>query len=259
MDAYVASWLPPDAEQRYEASRGRAIAPRVGLVAPSGTDVAADEITLLGPPAPVGLLGASRWQLGVKRIGDILLSVVMLVLLAPVMLLAALLIVTTSAGSPFFVQDRVGRGGRVFRFYKFRSMYRGSHLRLHEHLPDNEASGPVFKMRRDPRITPVGRVLRKFSIDELPQLWNVLRGDMSLVGPRPPLPSEVALYDWLQQRRLSVTPGLTCIWQVSGRSDVDFSRWLEMDLEYIRTWSLRLDAALLLRTVPTVVSGRGAY
>lgn len=220
---------------------------------------AGDEVAFVEDVADVGLIAARRWQLVVKRVLDVVVASVLLVLLLPLVVLAALLVVTTTPGSAFYTHERVGRGGRRFRMYKLRSMYRDA-AALRAGLEDaNEADGPVFKIRDDPRVTPVGRVIRKLSVDELPQLWNVVKGDMSLVGPRPPLPDEVGTYDWLQWRRLSVTPGLTCIWQVSGRSEVDFAHWLEMDLDYIRRWSLRLDLLLLARTIPVVLLGRGAY
>ena len=148
--------------------------------------------------------------------------------------------------------------GRRFTLYKFRTMVEGSEARQAELHDLNEMRGPVFKLTQDPRVTPIGRLLRKFSLDELPQLWNVTRGDMSLVGPRPPVPEEVALYERWQRRRLSMRPGLTCLWQVSGRNTVDFERWMELDLEYIDSWSPRLDMKILLKTIPAVLSGRGA-
>jgi lipopolysaccharide/colanic/teichoic acid biosynthesis glycosyltransferase len=190
---------------------------------------------------------------------DIAGSLLGLILLSPILLIAGLAILLTSSGPVFFVQDRIGRGGQPFRMYKFRSMTANAmeHQIHHEHA--NERSGPIFKIRRDPRVTPIGRVLRKLSIDEMPQLINVLRGEMSLVGPRPPLPGEFRRYGAREIRRLSVTPGMTCIWQVSGRSDIDWDGWIELDLEYIRTWSLGLDVKLLLLTIPAVLSGRGAY
>ncbi len=194
-----------------------------------------------------------------KRIIDVIGAGVGLILLAPLFGLIAAAIKLDSPGSVFFTQTRVGKDGRHFRFYKFRSMCSDAeYLRKSiEHL--NEVSGPVFKTRNDPRITAVGALLRRFSLDELPQLINVVKGDMSLVGPRPPLPEEVEDYEPWQMQRLSVTPGLTCIWQVSGRSDIPFDRWVEMDLEYIRRRSLLLDLKLLLLTIPAVISGRGAY
>jgi lipopolysaccharide/colanic/teichoic acid biosynthesis glycosyltransferase len=134
----------------------------------------------------------------------------------------------------------------------------GAEAELHRLLPHNEADGPVFKMRADPRVTRVGAFLRRTSLDELPQLWNVLVGEMSIVGPRPPLPHEVKRYERWQRRRLSVKPGLTCTWQVSGRSDMTFDRWMELDLEYIDRWSLRNDLRIMLRTIPAVLLGRGA-
>jgi lipopolysaccharide/colanic/teichoic acid biosynthesis glycosyltransferase len=158
-----------------------------------------------------------------------------------------------------FRQQRVGRDGRLFVLYKFRSMVQGAethHRSLRKH---NEASGPIFKMKEDPRVTGIGRLLRRTSLDELPQLWNVLSGDMSLVGPRPPMPSEVVEYkDW-HQRRLDVSPGMTGLWQVSGRSELTFDEMVMLDLFYAENWSIGLDVKILLRTVPTVLLGRGAY
>ena len=148
--------------------------------------------------------------------------------------------------------------GRQFTLLKFRTMEPGAEERLAEISYLNEMTGPVFKARRDPRLTPVGRLLRRLSIDELPQLWNVIVGDMSLVGPRPPLPDEVSRYEPWQRRRLSMKPGLTCLWQVSGRSELDFDRWMALDLKYIDTWSPLLDLKILFKTVPAVLSGKGA-
>lgn len=220
-----------------------------------GTPATADLVGLVG----VGLTGAKTWQLILKRAMDIVGSSVILVVLGPVFLLAAIAVLLSSPGPIFFVQERIGRGGRPFRMYKFRSMSKDADEERDQHERANERSGPIFKIRRDPRITHVGRLLRKLSIDELPQLINVLRGEMSLVGPRPPLPGEFRRYRAREMQRLSVTPGMTCIWQVRGRSEIDFSEWVELDLEYIRTWSLRLDLKLLLLTIPAVISGRGAY
>ncbi|HEY5611455.1 MAG TPA: sugar transferase [Thermoanaerobaculia bacterium] len=196
--------------------------------------------------------------LAVKRALDVTLSALVLLLAAPVILLAAVAIRLTSPGSVFFKQERIGLNGRIFTLYKFRTMIADAHERRGEVVHLNEMSGPVFKMRDDPRVTPVGRWLRKFSLDEIPQLWNVLKGDMSLVGPRPPIPEEVGRYERWQRRRLSMKPGLTCLWQVSGRNDVDFNRWMELDLQYIDNWSPLLDLKILLRTIPVVLSGRGA-
>jgi exopolysaccharide biosynthesis polyprenyl glycosylphosphotransferase len=193
-----------------------------------------------------------------KRTVDFVVSSVMLVGLSPLLALCALAVKTTSPGSVYFRQQRVGLNGRIFTLLKFRSMYRDAEERRKELERLNEASGPVFKMRRDPRITPVGRLLRRFSLDELPQLWNVFRGDMSLVGPRPPLPDEVRRYERWQRRRLSMKPGLTCLWQVAGRSNIGFDEWMKLDLAYIDNWSLKLDFVILLRTVPAVVLARGA-
>ncbi|MGH2595253.1 MAG: sugar transferase [Actinomycetota bacterium] len=206
-----------------------------------------------------GLLGASWWQLAVKRALDIVMSVLAIVVLTPLLLAVALLVMVTSPGPVFYVHQRVGRGGEPFRMVKFRSMYRNAHDLREAHVGQNMHQGPIFKIRDDPRITPVGRAIRKLSIDELPQFFNVLMGHMSLVGPRPALPEEFLDYTERERERLLVKPGVTCIWQVSGRSDIDFHTWIDMDLEYIETWSLLLDLKLLLRTVPAVLTGRGAY
>ena len=175
------------------------------------------------------------------------------------MLLTALLVKLTSAGPVIFRQVRCGLNGRKFVFYKFRSMCENAEA-LRDQLDHlNEKQGVVFKIAKDPRLTPIGRWLRKFSIDEWPQLWNVLKGDMSLVGPRPPLPSEVDQYERWQRRRLRMRPGLTCLWAVKGRDRLDFETWMRMDMEYIDNWSLALDWEILLKTIPHVIIGRGAH
>ncbi len=193
-----------------------------------------------------------------KRIVDVLVSIVVLVGFSWLFVLIALLIKLTSRGPVLFVQPRVGSGGRVFPFFKFRSMIVGADAMRQdlEHL--NEADGPVFKIKNDPRVTPLGRILRKFSLDELPQFVNVLVGHMSLVGPRPPLPSEVEKYGEREWMRLSVRPGLTCLWQINGRSEVSFDEWMDMDLDYIRRRSFWFDLAILVKTIPAVLAGRGA-
>ena len=208
---------------------------------------------------PAGLLVAARWQLAFKRSIDVAVSSAVLLLLLPVLVLIAAAIRLTSWGPALYVQERIGRDGRPFRMYKFRSMRVRHDLTREELLALNEFSGPMFKIRRDPRLTRVGRLLRASSLDELPQLLNVLRGDMSLVGPRPPVPEEYAVFGPRERGRFSVKPGLTCIWQVSGRSDLDYETWVEMDLEYISTWTLRRDLGLLFRTIPAVITARGAY
>lgn len=195
----------------------------------------------------------------VKRLVDIVLSAAALVLLSPLFAVIPVLIKLTSPGPVLFVQKRCGLNGRVFDFYKFRSMYVGSEKMKPRLASLNENDGPAFKMRNDPRITPVGRFLRKTSLDELPQFWNVLKGDMSIVGPRPPIPSEVARYERWQRRRLSMKPGLTCLWQVSGRSLLHFHDWMRLDLQYIDNWSLWLDIKIMFKTIPAVFSGKGAY
>lgn len=194
-----------------------------------------------------------------KRAIDVILAVVGLLGSLPIWIVIAIAIRLDSPGRAIFVQERVGCQGRTFRFFKFRSMYVNAEARLAELQSSNEMDGPVFKIRNDPRITPVGRFLRRTSLDELPQLINVLKGEMSLVGPRPALPSEVARYRPSDVVRLTVKPGLTCLWQVRGRSQVDFDTWMEYDREYISRRSIGLDLAILLRTVWVVASCKGAF
>jgi exopolysaccharide biosynthesis polyprenyl glycosylphosphotransferase len=196
---------------------------------------------------------------GLKRLLDMALAAFGLVATLPIWLGIALAIRLDSPGPAIFMQERVGLHGRRFRFYKFRSMYVDAEQRLAEVQAHNEIDGPVFKMRNDPRVSRVGAFLRRTSLDELPQLINVLMGDMSLVGPRPPLPREVEQYRPSDLVRLSVKPGLTCLWQISGRSNVGFDQWMEYDREYVRNMSFLLDVQILLRTVWVVISCRGAY
>lgn len=196
----------------------------------------------------------------VKRVLDMVGSVVLAIVLSPFFALVTGLIRLDSPGPVFFAQQRTGRHGREFKMYKFRSMYVDAEERKAALLAENEMEGGViFKMKDDPRITRVGKYIRRGSIDELPQLWNVFKGEMSLVGPRPPLPAEVAQYSLEDRRRLEVVPGITCIWQVSGRSEIPFDQQVELDVAYIESQSLWLDVKLLLRTVPAVLLGRGAY
>ena len=193
-----------------------------------------------------------------KRALDFLMAMVFLVVLSPLFLVLALLIKLTSRGPVYFRQTRCGLGGRKFIVYKFRSMHADADL-LRENLAAlNEMDGPVFKIRNDPRCTSVGALMRKFSLDELPQLVNILKGDMSFVGPRPPLPEEVEKYERWQRRRLRMHPGLTCLWALEGRNKLNFKRWMELDLEYIDHWSPSLDWKILLKTIPVVLLGRGA-
>lgn len=194
-----------------------------------------------------------------KRIFDVLLSVTALIALSPLMLLTAVCIKAEDGGPVFYSQLRAGKNGKAFRFYKFRSMYIHAEQKLGELKNNNESDGPAFKICRDPRITRVGRIIRKLSIDELPQLINVLQNEMSIVGPRPPLLNEVAQYTREQMHRLDVKPGLTCYWQCSGRSDLSFEKWMELDMKYIRERSIWTDFKIILLTVPAVLTGRGAY
>ena len=212
----------------------------------------AEKRTLPHPAMPGSPLTArQRAYLAGRRAQDIVLSLLALVVLAPLMLLIALAIVLDSPGaSPIFAQQRVGRGGRLFRLLKFRTMCPKAEEQLEELLPQNQMDGPVFKIKGDPRITRVGRFLRKTSLDELPQLVNVLKGDMSIIGPRPALPREVAQYTDHQWQRLSVTPRLSCYWQVTPhRNDLSFDGWVELDLKYIREHSFLVDWKIIFLTV----------
>lgn len=195
----------------------------------------------------------------IKRVSDVVLSAFALVLLGPALLcLMGMIVLDDPKGGPFYVSERVGKEGKTFRLYKFRSMYVDAESRLEELLPLNEADGPAFKIRKDPRVTRVGRFLRNHCLGELPQLVNVLRGDMSLVGPRPPLPREVEMYTPQQMRRLSIRPGLTCYWQIQPqRNSLSFDKWMELDVQYIRERSIFVDLSLILRTIGIVFKGDG--
>jgi exopolysaccharide biosynthesis polyprenyl glycosylphosphotransferase len=233
------------------------------VVAPALTDVAGPRISI-NPVAGLPLLHVDEPQLGVvhrtvKRVFDIALSVVALLVLAPAFAAIALAVKAGSRGPVIFQQTRVGRDGREFCAYKFRSMHVNAEQRLDALRESNDAAGLLFKMRDDPRVTGIGRWLRRYSLDELPQIWNVLRGDMSLVGPRPPLPREVAEYEIDVRRRLLVKPGITGLWQVSGRSDLSWEDSVRLDLYYVENWSPVLDFVILARTVVAVIRGRGAY
>jgi exopolysaccharide biosynthesis polyprenyl glycosylphosphotransferase len=197
--------------------------------------------------------------LRIKRIMDIMISALALILLAPLFVMIGILIKIDSRGPTFFVQERMGYNKRRFQFYKFRTMTSDAENRQAEMEHLNEVSGPVFKIKDDPRVTKIGKILRKTSMDELPQLFNVLKGDMSLVGPRPLPVRDYNLFEknW-QKRRLSVRPGLTCLWQIQGRNELSFEKWIELDMEYIDNWSLLLDSKILVKTIPAVFRGTGA-
>ncbi|MBK8988822.1 MAG: exopolysaccharide biosynthesis polyprenyl glycosylphosphotransferase [Chloroflexi bacterium] len=194
-----------------------------------------------------------------KRVFDFILVCLALPFALPIIALIAIAIKLDSPGPVFFKQVRVGKWGQTFYCYKFRSMYTDAEARKKELMAENDADEVVFKMKNDPRVTRVGRLIRKASIDEIPQLFNVLKGEMSLVGPRPPVPNEVALYQFDQMRRLDAVPGITGLQQVSGRSELSFKRWVELDLQYISEQSLLKDIEILLKTIPAVLTGRGAY
>ena len=210
------------------------------------------------PLLSLSAIPEAQMKLALKRAEDLIISTLILALGAPIWLTIAMIIKLDSRGPIFFLQERVGQNRRRFFMIKFRSMVTNAEALLQELEAMNEADGPVFKIRNDPRITRVGRIIRKYSIDEFPQLINVWKGEMSLVGPRPPIPKEVEEYTWDQRRRLSVKPGMTGLWQVSGRSDVNFQEWVGLDLQYIDNWSLFQDLRILLMTFGAVAQGRGA-
>lgn len=205
-----------------------------------------------------------EWTVGfakfLKKLLDVILSLTLLILLSPVFLVTALIIYLSDPGPVFYTAHRVGLDGAIFGFIKFRSMYVNADKMKDELLEQNESSGGViFKMKKDPRVTRIGRIIRRFSIDELPQLINVLKGDMSLVGPRPPLPREVAEYTLEDRKRLHVKPGITCLWQIKGRSDIPFDQQVQLDMQYIGSQSIWNDVMILLKTIPAVIGGKGAY
>lgn len=212
-------------------------------------------------PAAVALAGgrAVGFELALKRLIDVAGSAALLVVLSPLLLLVALVVKASSPGPLFYACDWVGQGGRGFRGYKFRTMVPDADALEARLQADNLMQGPAFKLENDPRITPVGRWLRKYSIDELPQLWSVLKGDLSLVGPRPPREHEYARFTAFQRQKLAVKQGITCLWQVEGRHRIsDYDEWVALDLKYINTWSLWLDIKILFRTVGVVIRGTGA-
>ena len=233
------------------------------LLSPGIVEVAGPRLTMR-PAAGVPLLHVERpvssgLRYGIKLLADRLLALLLVILASPVLIAIALMIRYDSRGPALFTQNRVGEGGRIFRMFKFRSMVVDAEARLSDFAKDDEGNGILFKIRADPRITRVGTMLRRFSLDELPQLFNVLRGEMSLVGPRPPLPSEVDTYESDAVRRLRVRPGMTGLWQISGRSDLSWGDSVRLDLWYVDNWTLTLDAQILVRTARAVFAGQGAY
>ncbi len=222
-----------------------------------GSKIAVEELDGL-PVLSMTSVPADMGPLVGKRVFDVVVSSLVLLLGAPLFLAIGLLVRIDSPGPVLFRQRRIGLHGRRFWLYKFRSMIDGAERQKAALRDRNEMSGPVFKMRDDPRVTRVGRWLRKTSLDELPQFWNVLKGEMSVVGPRPPVPSEVRQYERWQRKRLAVKPGITCTWQISGRNEVEFDRWMQLDLHYVENWSLWHDLTIVLRTIPAVILGKGA-
>ena len=221
-------------------------------------------VSVIGLEAPGGDVRSSwtarpRVAVDAADVAGRVLAALALLVTLPLLVLVAMAVVLDSSGSPLFVQTRVGRDGRTFRLFKFRTMVAEAEALRPAIERFNESDGPLFKVRQDPRVTRVGRWLRRCSLDELPQLVNVLRGDMALVGPRPPLPTEVSRYDAVARRRLDVKPGITGLWQVSGRSNLSWEESVRLDIEYVERRSLVLDLDILRRTVPAVLSGRGAY
>jgi lipopolysaccharide/colanic/teichoic acid biosynthesis glycosyltransferase len=200
----------------------------------------------------------ASWH-ALKRTTDVVVGVLLLILTAPLVALAALAIAAVTGGTPFFTQERIGMHGRRFKMFKLRTMVNGAHAMRSTVMHLNEVDGPVFKIRNDPRLHPLGPFLRRTSIDELPNLINVVRGEMSLVGPRPALPSEVEHYDALALRRLSVPQGVTCLWQINGRSNVSFEYWMELDNRYVDEWTPFGDLGIIVKTIPAVLRGGGAH
>jgi lipopolysaccharide/colanic/teichoic acid biosynthesis glycosyltransferase len=200
---------------------------------------------------------ATWWA--IKRSGDIVVGLALALFTLPIVAVAALGVFVTTGGLPFYVQERVGQHGRIFKMFKLRTMVKDAHAMRDDLMHLNEVDGPVFKIRNDPRLHSLGGLLRRTSIDELPNFWNVVLGHISIVGPRPALPNEVAHYDRRALRRLEVPQGITCLWQIHGRSEVSFERWMEFDSEYARTWSPLGDVWILLRTIPAVLRRDGAH
>lgn len=221
----------------------------------SGQGVETDSVLL----ADVVSVSHTRYYLMAKRVFDVVFAVVLIVILAPVWMVAGCLVALSTPGPLLYRQIRTGQRGQSFTCFKFRTMAPGAHQLRLSLAALNETTGPVFKLKRDPRVTAVGYLLRRSSIDEMPQLLNVLRGEMSIVGPRPPLPEEVVHYTQYQLGRLAVKPGLTCLWQVSGRSHIGFEEWVELDMEYIQRRSFWFDVWLILLTIPAVLTARGAF
>jgi len=253
LDASEVAYLEPVISLCYQEGKPLRMLLRAGAVPTAGGRVEMldgfEILTLTnGPERILGLL--------IKRVLDVTLAAIALVLLSPVMVVIGSAIFVGDPGPVIFRQTRVGLHGRSFRMLKFRSMIAGAEDLLAGLGEQNEISGPAFKVANDPRVTPIGRFLRRSSLDELPQFWNVLVGHMSIVGPRPPLPEEIAGYDLWHRRRLSMKPGITGLWQVSARLEQEFDRWVELDLAYIDRWSLWLDVKIMVRTVPAMLSGR---
>jgi exopolysaccharide biosynthesis polyprenyl glycosylphosphotransferase len=238
-------------------ARGKIVKQSAGLQTKNG-QTTTTSMPFLGVEADNDVRCSATYTVA-KRVFDLVVGTAILVLLVPILPIVALMIKLDTRGPVLFKQDRVGKDGRIFKFYKFRSMIHEAESKRDALTQQNEQDGPIFKMRSDPRITSVGRFLRRSSLDEIPQVFNVLKGDMSIVGPRPPLPAEVANYQPWHAKRLAVKPGITCLWQISGRSQIGFNEWMRLDLEYLKTRSFRTDLLIFLKTIPAVIARKGAY
>lgn len=250
-------YAPPGGSGHKPGGRGETMKQTAGL-GTKGSGAVPRTMSGFDTTVPVDVGGRPLYDCA-KRAFDILVGTMIVILLIPILPLIVLMIKLDTRGPVFFKQERVGKNGKIFKFYKFRSMVHSAEDVREALKQMNEQEGPVFKIRSDPRVTSVGRFLRRSSLDEIPQMFNVLKGDMSIVGPRPPLPEEVANYQPWHMSRLAVKPGITCLWQISGRSHIGFSEWMRLDMEYLKTRSFKTDLLIFLKTIPAVIARKGAY